>query len=168
MCTVIIPGFGKCPQQWQYSIDFCNHFEVIMQQYAERAPRGTPRNTFCSATVWSQLPSDTRHALRQPSATEKLRLDTLNMGIGGWILMQRSSIKYRGAAYITARFKVYFVLVSLTLFFQVRGTTSAQIAHTQPGVWGVLSGSNYIDKFYFNDPRMQKLNEEVKRHAKCC
>lgn len=53
-------GFRKCPRQWQYSIDFSNHFEVIMQEYAEWAPRGTTQNAFCSATVWSQLPSDIR------------------------------------------------------------------------------------------------------------
>lgn len=43
-----------------------------------------------------------------------------------------------------------------------------QIVHTQPGVWGVLSGCNYTDKFYFNDPGTQKLNKEGKQHAKCC
>lgn len=64
-----------------------------MQKYAEWAPRGMTQNAFCSATVWSQFPSDTRRVLQQPSDTEKLQLDTLNMGIEGWIFMQQSSIK---------------------------------------------------------------------------
>lgn len=43
----------------------------------------TTQNAFSTATVWSQLPGDGRHALQQLSATEKLQLDTLNMGIEG-------------------------------------------------------------------------------------
>lgn len=44
-----------------------------MQEYAEWAPRGggEAQNAFCSATVWSQLPGDTRRALQQPSAAGK-------------------------------------------------------------------------------------------------
>lgn len=64
-----------------------------MQKYAEQAPWGMAQNAFCSATVWSQLPSDARRALQQPSDIEKLQVDTLTMGIEGWIFMQQSSIK---------------------------------------------------------------------------
>ena len=37
--------------------------------------------------------------------------------------------------------------------------TSAQMVWTQAAVRGVLSGPDFIDKFYLNDPRTEKLNK---------
>lgn len=59
--TVIIQVFLSA-LHWQCPIDSFNHFEVIMQKYAEWAPRGTVQNAFCRATVWSRLPSGARYA----------------------------------------------------------------------------------------------------------
>lgn len=76
MCILLLSeALVKCSQQWQYCSDFCNHFEVIMLECAECAPWGGKQKTFCSVTVWSQIPSGTQQALQQLSVKEKLQLD---------------------------------------------------------------------------------------------
>lgn len=71
------------------------------------------QNAFCSATVWSQLPGDTRRALQQLSAAEKAPTRHIKYGHWGMDLnaMEQHQIQKGGLAYITARFKVYFVPV---------------------------------------------------------